>query len=143
MNVTPGWFKADKVIGWQSSGIVSQYFEGARPAIILTNDLFEKYCEITEDVLVIVLDPVFAPEPKEPVFVSAEVTWFNRNLQNANNGNLKFTVTVTMSDGSTYDFTHAETVNGGQKGSKTFDYGDYEVSVVWNDNNTVTKCEVK
>jgi len=34
--------------------------------------------------------------------VSAEVTWFNSNLQDKNNKNLFFTVTVTMSDGTVY-----------------------------------------
>ena len=78
---------------------------------------------------------------EEIVFVSAEVTSFNKNLQDKNNS-VKFTVTVTMSDGSTFTVEHTEKINGGQKGSKIFDYGDYKVSVAWNDNNTVTKCEV-
>jgi len=75
-------------------------------------------------------------------FVKAAVKSFNANLQNGNNGNLKFVVTVTLSDGSTYEVEHTEKVKGGEKGSKTFDYGDYKVSVTWNDNNKVTKCEV-
>ena len=81
-------------------------------------------------------------EDEDAVFASAEVTSFNTNLQNANNGNLKFTVTVTLSDGSTYDVDHAENVNGGEKGNKTFVYGDYSVKAVWNDNNKVTSVTV-
>ena len=74
-------------------------------------------------------------------FVSADVTSVNKNLQGGNNNNLKFVVTVTMSDGSKYTVDHVESVNGQQKGSKTFVYTNYRVNVVWNDNNTVTKCE--
>ena len=47
-----------------------------------------------------------------------------------------------MSDGSMYDVEYVEKINGGQKGSKIFDYSDYKVSVTWNDNNKVTKCEI-
>jgi hypothetical protein len=39
----------------------------------------------------------------DPVFKSAKVKSFNTNLQDKNNDNLRFVVTVTMSDGSTYD----------------------------------------
>ena len=77
------------------------------------------------------------------VFQSAKVTSFNKNLQDKNNNNLTFTVTVTLSDGSTYTVNHAEKVNGGQKGNKTFNYGNYKVYAAWNDNNTVTTCEVR
>jgi len=73
---------------------------------------------------------------------SKDVTSFTANLQGGNNGNLKFVVTITLSDGSAYDIEHAEKINAGQKGSKIFDYGDYRVSVAWNDNNKVTKCEI-
>jgi len=74
--------------------------------------------------------------------VAAEVTSYNKNLQDKLNQNLIFAVTITLSDGSTYVEDHSERVNGGQKGNKTFDYGDYKVYVEWNDNNKVTKCEV-
>jgi|GEM_PF-6746602 len=76
------------------------------------------------------------------IFKSAEVISFNKNLQNGNNNNLKFAVRVTMTDGSTYVVDYVENVKGGQKGSKALDYGDYKVSVAWNDNNMVTKCEI-
>ena len=77
------------------------------------------------------------------VVKSAVVTSFIKNLQGGNNNNLKFTVLVTMTDGSTYVVNHVESIKGGQKGSKVFDYGGYAVDVVWNDNNMVTKCEIK
>jgi hypothetical protein len=73
---------------------------------------------------------------------SAVVSSYNKNLQDKNNENLRFTVTVTLSDGSSYDVNHAEKVNGQQKGSKTFVYEGYSVYVAWNDNNTVTTCIV-
>jgi len=68
-NVTPGWFDPDRVLGWQSSGIVSQYFDGARPTITLDEGMLEGVT-LADDILVIVLDPVLAaPEivipPKE------------------------------------------------------------------------------
>jgi len=77
-----------------------------------------------------------------PHFVSAVVTSFSTNLQNGNNNNFKFSVTVTMSDGSTFVEDHTETINAQQSGSKTFDYANYSVYVAWNDNNTVTTCKV-
>jgi len=73
----------------------------------------------------------------------AVVTSFNKNLQNNNNNNLKFTVTVTVYDGTTFDVNHVERINGQQKGSRTFEYDLYTVYVAWNDNNTVTVCEVR
>ena len=82
------------------------------------------------------------PVVEEPTFVSAEVTWSNENLQDKNNDNFRFTVTVTMSDGSTFDVDHAETVNGQESGRATFNYDDYSVFVRWNDNNRVTACRV-
>jgi hypothetical protein len=82
-----------------------------------------------------------------PLSLNAQVTSFNKNLQDKNNQNLKFTVTVTLRNGITYTVDHAEKVNGQQKGTKTFIYdtpdGSYSVYVAWNDNNTVTTCEVR
>ena len=79
---------------------------------------------------------------EEPVFDSARVTSFSINLQDKNNDNLWFTVEITLSDGSTSETTYYQTVNGGQEGSKTFGFEDFSVFVRWNDNNTVTICEV-
>jgi len=50
---------------------------------------------------------------------------------------------LTMSDGSTYTEDHTESVNGGQAGHATFQYGLYNVYVSWNDNNTVTVCQAQ
>jgi len=77
-----------------------------------------------------------------PHFVSAVVTSFSTNLQNGNNNNFKFSVTVTMSDGSTLVEDHTETINAQQSGSKTFVYANYSVFVQWNGNNKVTTCRV-
>jgi hypothetical protein len=76
-------------------------------------------------------------------YKTAAVTNVNKNLQGGSNNNLSFTVTVTYTNGTAYTINHAERVNGGQKGNKTFDYGDYTIYVAWNDNNTVTTCEVR
>jgi hypothetical protein len=76
-------------------------------------------------------------------YKTAAVTSFNKNLQNSGNNNLTFAVTVTFSYGTSYTVSHADKVNGGQKGNKTFDYGEYTVYVAWNDNNSVTTCEVR
>ncbi|MCL2482741.1 MAG: InlB B-repeat-containing protein, partial [Propionibacteriaceae bacterium] len=74
--------------------------------------------------------------------VDAKVTSFVKNLQDKNNNNLQFTVVLTLSDGTTQTVTHQESVNGQQKGSKTFTYtsqwGTYNVTAAWNDNNVVT-----
>jgi len=80
--------------------------------------------------------------PKPVAFASAAVTSFNPNLQDGNNNNLQFSVEVTLTDGSTYVVNHVESVKGEEKGSKTFDYGDYSVYAAWNDNNWVTACTV-
>jgi len=85
---------------------------------------------------------VTIPKLEKPTVVSAEVTSCNEDLQDKNNDNLRFTVRVTLSDDTTIDVSHAETVNGGQAGHKTFDYDGYSVCVEWNDNNTVTVCKV-
>jgi len=77
-----------------------------------------------------------------PHFVSAEVTSFSKNLQDSNNANLTFSVTVKMSDGSTFIENHAERVNGQESGNKTFTYANYSVYAAWNDNNTVITCKV-
>ena len=82
------------------------------------------------------------PEPVDPVFESAVIANYNGNLQDKNNDNLTFVVTVILSDGSTYNVAHAESVNGGQKGSALFDYGIYKVSVTWNDSNWVSSISV-
>ena len=98
------------------------------------------YSYITEDLTV---TAIF-----ESVVVSnAKVTSFNKNLQDKNNQNLRFTVEMTLSNGEVFTIDHAEKVNGQQKGNKTFTfntpYGSYSVFVAWNDNNTVTTCEVR
>ena len=80
-------------------------------------------------------------EAIEPTFVSAKITSYNKSLQNTDR--LTFTVTVTMSDGTIYDVNHEEKVVGGQKGSKSFNYDIYVVYAAWNDNNTVTNCEIR
>ena len=67
---------------------------------------------------------------------------YNKNLQDKGNQNLTFTITLTLSDETTLNFNHAEKVNGGQKGTKTFEYDDYTVVAVWNDNNMVTSMAV-
>ena len=98
-------------------------------------ELFDFDTVLTGD---ITLTAVF----EEIYITSAVVKSFNTNLQNKNNNNLEFVVTVTYSDGTAYDVSHAEKVNGGQKGNKTFTYDDYTVYAAWNDNNKVTTCEV-
>ena len=75
-------------------------------------------------------------------FDFATVKSFTASMQNGNNNNLKFVVTVTMTDGTQFDIEHAEKVNGGQKGSKTFNYGYYSVTAAWNDNNKVTSVVI-
>ena len=77
------------------------------------------------------------------IIKGATVTTFGKNLQDKNNQNLTFTVVITLSDGSQLTVNHAEKVNGQQKGSTTFIYNGYKVYVAWNDNNTVTTCEVR
>jgi len=81
------------------------------------------------------------------VLVNAKVTSFDKNLQNKNNDNLRFTVALALNSGEIITVNHAEKVNGQQKGNKTFvyntPYGSYTVYVAWNDNNMVTTCEVK
>gem|GEM_PF-3178515 len=75
--------------------------------------------------------------------IDASVASYNKNLQDKSNQNLVFAITVTLSDGATtLDFQHAEKVNGGQKGTKTFTYDEYTVVVAWNDNNKVTSVAV-
>jgi len=98
------------------------------------------YSYITEDVTV---NAIF-----ESIVVSnVKVTSFNKNLQDKNNQNLRFTVEVTLSNGEVFKVDHAEKVNGQQKGNKTFtyntSYGFYSVYVAWNDNNTVITCEIR
>jgi len=80
----------------------------------------------------------------EPVFDYAEVLpGFSKNLQGGNNNNFRFTVRVYFSDTTYIDELKIVSINGGQKGNRTFDYGNYSVYVAWNDNNTVTTCEVR
>ena len=89
-------------------------------------------------------EEVYDDEQKEEAtFISAKVTSYNKSLQGGNNNKLIFTVTVVMSDNTVYNVNHEENVKGDQKGSKTFNYDMYKVYVAWNDNNTVTTCEIR
>jgi uncharacterized repeat protein (TIGR02543 family) len=79
---------------------------------------------------------------------SVKVKNFNKNLQNSNNSNLKFTVEITLSDGTVAKVDHSEKVKGSQKGNSTFtysylDYGTYKIYAAWNGKNTVTTVEVR
>ena len=125
----------DSVLRWDAGTF---FFSVETGDEFLLSD-FAEYREVIY-IVGIVADAVVK---EEVVFEFAEVASYNSNLQDKNNDNLTFTVTVTMSDGSTYDVEHVESVNGGQKGSKTFDYANYSVYVAWNDNNKVTNCEVR
>jgi len=92
-------------------------------------------------------DLTFTATWEEISAINAKVISYNKNLQDKNNQNLVFTVEVTTTDGTKHIINHAEKVNGQQKGSKTFKYdtpyGSYNVNVAWNDNNTVTVCEIR
>jgi len=124
---------------FQSSGYASFVFEWGEA--IGFGDFTEGQLETYYGIYC--ADPGYVlPVVEDPVFASAIVSAFSDNLQDKGNHNLTFTVTVTLSDGSTSPVFHAEKVNGEEKGNKTFDYGDYSVFVKWNDNNWVTKCEV-
>ena len=138
-----GWFE---VWGnWADDFAAVMYWDaGMYNASVLTGD-DTPLCDFAVDPetgIIYIVGVIADPPVAEPVFASAEVTSVNTNLQDKNNDNLTFTVTVTLSDGSTYDVDHVESVNGQQKGSTTFDYDEYSVYVAWNDNNKVTFCYV-
>ena len=140
--IAKGGLEPNRENGWKTSGYAPLYFDDYES---ICQDFFTP-AQLESYYLSYYVNPGYVIkeqiEKVELVFASAKVTSYSTNLQNANNGNLKFTVTVTMSDGSTYDVDHAEKVSGGQKGNKTFNYGDYSVKAVWNDNNNVTSVEV-
>ena len=67
--------------------------------------------------------------PAVPVFARAEVKSYDKNsLEGGNNDRLTFTITVTMSDDSTYDVRH-EKQQVKQSGTTILEYDDYNVSV--------------
>jgi len=154
-NVTPGWMEEARVTGWQSSGALSVYLEGSRPSLTLTEGMLDQLM-LAGDTHIITLEPVLAsaplppdpdpdpvdPDPVDPEFASAKITSYTQNLQNGNNENLRFVVTITLTDGSTLTVNHAESVNGQQSGSAVFDYGNYQVRAQWNDNNWVTSLSI-
>ena len=94
-------------------------------------------------------DKEFTATFKRLYIKNATIVSWNKNLQDLNNQNLRFTVELEMSDGTTVLVNHAEKVNGQQKGNKTFEYsypgydGVYNVYAAWNDNNMVTACEIR
>ena len=81
------------------------------------------------------------------VLETAIVSSFSKSLDNKNEENLQFVVSITLSDKNTYEVKHYEKVNDASKGNKFFVYntvyGNYTVYAEWNDDKTVTVCEVR
>jgi len=76
-NVTPGWMDENRVVGWQSSGIVSVYLTGAYPSIELTENLFDQLM-LSGDTLLITLRPDVMAEQKN-IDYEFDVTVFHRD----------------------------------------------------------------
>gem|GEM_PF-5047377 len=136
-------------VDWDGETLDTQIIEHGSAAEAPTDPSRDRYMFVgwDEDFSCITNDLTVNAMYELIVIANAKVLSFDKNLQNKNNENLRFTVVVTLNSGEIITVNHAEKVNGQQKGNKTFiyntPYGSYSVYIAWNDNNMATTCEVR